>query len=236
MELKPEDLVINSWSGMRKSGWSVAPDNGVSIVHRPTGAMVQVDTERSQHANKAIAMKMMESKVETLLVERARPPAPSAAAGEQVPAWDADATTRLRSIVDLLGLQSSVPDGDLTGYEFAVLGFVRREIERLKSTAQPTPAQSDAVPVATKCAACNGEGWVRDIHDMEQGRIRCTKCAARQSSADAVDAELINYLQSLVDEAGKRGLRWDSFHFNTDKTVREQIAAAIAAQGGKEGA
>lgn len=86
MELKPEDLVMNNWSGVRKSGWSVTPDNGVSILHRPTGAMVQVDTERSQHANKAIAMKMLEAKVETLMEERARPPAPSAAAGGQVPA------------------------------------------------------------------------------------------------------------------------------------------------------
>jgi len=72
MELKPEDLVINSWSGVRKSGWSVQPDTGVSIVHRPTGAMVQVNTERSQHANKAIAMKMLEAKVETLMKERVR--------------------------------------------------------------------------------------------------------------------------------------------------------------------
>ena len=72
MELKPEDLVINSWSGVRKSGWSVEPDTGVSLLHRPTGAMVQVNTERSQHANKAIAMRMLEAKVKTLMEERAR--------------------------------------------------------------------------------------------------------------------------------------------------------------------
>lgn len=52
------------------------------------------------------------------------------------PAWDVDATARLRSIVDLLGLQASVPASDLTGYEFAVLGIVRREIEHMKSSTQ----------------------------------------------------------------------------------------------------
>lgn len=113
-------------------------------------------------------------------------PAPSAAAGEQVLLCHPDITKRIRSIVDLLGLQSDIPEDDLTGYEWAVLGLVRCEIKRLKAAAQPTPAQGDAVPVATKCAVCNGEGWVRDIYDMEQGRIRCTKCATRQSSADAV--------------------------------------------------
>lgn len=59
-------------------------------------------------------------------------------------AWDADATTRLRSIVDLLDLQSCVPEGDLTGYEFAVLGFVRAAIERLKATPPAAPV-ADAI-------------------------------------------------------------------------------------------
>lgn len=58
------------------------------------------------------------------------------------PAWDASATQRLRSIVDLLGMKSCMPDGDLSGYEFAVLGFVRMEIERLKSKADAAPVEA----------------------------------------------------------------------------------------------
>jgi hypothetical protein len=48
------------------------------------------------------------------------------------PWGDENATQRLRSIVSALGMESVVPDGDLTGYEFAVLGMIRLEIERLK--------------------------------------------------------------------------------------------------------
>jgi hypothetical protein len=61
----------------------------------------------------------------------------------EAPWNDSNATERLRSIVSLLGLQSEVPDGDLTGYEFPVLGMVRREIERLKAAA---PVQAAVVP------------------------------------------------------------------------------------------
>jgi hypothetical protein len=67
---------------------------------------------------------------------------------ETAPAWDVDATARLRSIVDLLGLQSCVPDGDLTGYEFAALGIVRREIERLKAKADVAPVDAKAIHAA----------------------------------------------------------------------------------------
>jgi hypothetical protein len=74
-----------------------------------------------------------------------RQPAPVASTpADAAPAWDADATRRLRSIVDLLGLKSCMPDGDLTGYEFTVLGFVRMEIERLKADRSST-AQGDVL-------------------------------------------------------------------------------------------
>lgn len=56
---------------------------------------------------------------------------------------DANATERLRSIVAALGMESVVPDGDLAGYEFAVLGMIRLEIERLKEKASPA-AVTDA--------------------------------------------------------------------------------------------
>lgn len=62
-----------------------------------------------------------------------QPPADAA------PAWDADATKRLRSIVDLMGLQADMPEDDLTGYEFAVLGLIRAEIKLLKAKADAAP-------------------------------------------------------------------------------------------------
>lgn len=64
---------------------------------------------------------------------------------DAAPVWDTDATKRLRSIVDMLGMKSCMPDGDLTGYEFTVLGFVRMEIERMKAAVQPFTAQGDVL-------------------------------------------------------------------------------------------
>ena len=140
MELKPEDLVMNNWSGVRKSGWSVTPDNGVSILHRPTGAMVQVDTERSQHANKAIAMKMLEAKVQTLMEERARPPAPSAAAGEQVDWMECERISNEDHVDEALRTFSDDPTQDnATGVIQAVITVYKAD--RVALAAQPTPAQ-----------------------------------------------------------------------------------------------
>lgn len=82
-------------------------------------------------------------------------PVAAAVQGDAAPAWDADATNRLRSIVDLLGLQSRVPEGDLIGYEFSVLGFVRREIECLQA-AQRAASQPDSERDAARYR------WVRD--------------------------------------------------------------------------
>lgn len=68
------------------------------------------------------------------LIDAAPPAAPVA--------WDADATHLLHSIVALLEIPYIGSASDMTGHEFAVLGFVLREIERLK-TAAPV-ALSDA--------------------------------------------------------------------------------------------
>lgn len=73
-------------------------------------------------------------------------PADSRANGD----WaDENATQRLRSIVAALGMESVVPAGDLTGYEFVVLGLIRLEIECLKEqaalAAAPAVQVQDAV-------------------------------------------------------------------------------------------
>lgn len=40
----------------------------------------------------------------------------------------------------------------------------------IATSAAPTASASDA------CKTCGGEGWARDLHDMEQGLIPCEKC------------------------------------------------------------
>lgn len=52
MELKPEDIVVSTYSS--GSRW-IPYDNGVKITHIPSGISASCHTERSQHANKAKA-------------------------------------------------------------------------------------------------------------------------------------------------------------------------------------
>lgn len=44
-------------------GFFIGPDTGVRILHIPTGIQVECDSERSVHANKAIAMDLIRAKV-----------------------------------------------------------------------------------------------------------------------------------------------------------------------------
>lgn len=58
--MKPEDLVISLY--MTPRGFSTS-GRGVSIKHKPTGIWASCDTERSEHANKAIAWEELEKKL-----------------------------------------------------------------------------------------------------------------------------------------------------------------------------
>ncbi len=59
-EIKREELVINLWNSSdvkrKRVAWSIAQDEGVQIVHLPTGTVVTCESERSAHRNKAIAI------------------------------------------------------------------------------------------------------------------------------------------------------------------------------------
>lgn len=47
----------------KAGGFFIGPDTGVRILHIPTGIQVECDSERSAHANKAIAMAEIQAKV-----------------------------------------------------------------------------------------------------------------------------------------------------------------------------
>lgn len=61
MSIDCKYLSISSWSNTRKSGHSLITDSGVRVIHLPTGTIVEVDSERSQHANRAKAIKRLEN-------------------------------------------------------------------------------------------------------------------------------------------------------------------------------
>lgn len=57
IELKPEDILIEYWSSSNSS-W-INGCRGVKITHLPSKVQVHVDTDRSQHRNKELAINQL---------------------------------------------------------------------------------------------------------------------------------------------------------------------------------
>lgn len=73
MEFNPQQMTIEMWSSKPRSDWVYKPPQGIRATYAPLGITVCEEGQRSQHANRAVAIARLKTMVEEAEVQQELP-------------------------------------------------------------------------------------------------------------------------------------------------------------------
>ena len=121
IEIKPEDIRVDTYRASGAGGQHVnKTDSAVRITHIPTGQVVQCQNQRSQHANRNQAMKVLQSVLYKLEMEKREQEKQSLQSTKKANEWGSQIRSYVlhpyKMVKDLrTGLEHSRPESVLDG-------------------------------------------------------------------------------------------------------------------------
>ena len=126
IEIKPEDLKIDTFRASGAGGQYVnRTDSAVRITHLPTGIVVTCQNERSQHMNRATAMRVLKSRLYDLALQERQNELASVVGDKKESTWGSQIRSYVLHPYTLVkdhrtnyekGNIQAVLDGDINGF------------------------------------------------------------------------------------------------------------------------
>lgn len=137
IEINESDLKVDTYRSSGAGGQHVnTTDSAVRITHLPTGIVVQCQNERSQHKNKAMAMKILKSRLYDMELERRREEKDQLHKQKKDIAWGSQIRSYVlqpyQMVKDLrtgleIGNVNAVLDGDISRFVQEYLMYAAKE-------------------------------------------------------------------------------------------------------------
>ena len=115
IDINPADLRIDTYRASGAGGQHVnKTDSAVRITHQPTGAVVQCQNDRSQHKNKAQAMKLLQAKLYELEMQKLNTEKQSIEAGKAEIGWGSQIRSYVLDQARIKDLRTGVENTNTT--------------------------------------------------------------------------------------------------------------------------